>query len=318
MRLASVILPLFFLLALAQPVAGDSPKGPETVVESSGQSAKPGASIRVDVSMALVPVTVIDPNGRNVTGLRRENFRLMDGKEPREIASFSREDQPVSVGLIFDCSRSMTDKFAVAREAPVQLFQQLNEKDQSFLVTVSDSPALQRGMTSAFGELRDALLFTSPKGSTSLLDGVYMGLAEIKKANNPRKALIVVSDGGDNNSRYTVRELKKIAMESETQIFSIGLHTSPQTPEEQDGPRLLEDLARASGGIHFSLERPSQIAEVMAKIGLTLHNQYVLGYYPPLTSQSGKYRPITVQLRVPEGLPPLRIFARTGYYAPER
>jgi Ca-activated chloride channel family protein len=212
----------------------------------------------------------------------------------------------------------MTDKFVVAREAPAQLYQRLSDQDESFLVTVSDEPVLRRGMTSAFADLRDALLFTAPKGSTSLLDGVYMGLAEMKQAHRPRKALIIVSDGGDNNSRYTLRELKRLAMESDAQIFSIGLHASPQTPEEQDGPALLEDLARSSGGIHFSLQRASQIAEAMAKIGTTLHNQYVLGYYPPLTGQSGKYRPITVQLRVPAGLPPLRIFARTGYYTPER
>jgi Ca-activated chloride channel homolog len=314
MRLATVTIPLFLLLAAAPAVSGDSSKGPETVTENA---AKPGSSIRIDVSMALVPVSVVDPDGRNVTGLQRENFRLLDGKEPRDIASFSREDQPVSVGLIFDCSRSMTDKFLVAREAPVQLFQRLNDQDESFLVTVTDAATLRHGMTSAFGELRDALLFTNPNGSTSLLDGVYLGLAQMRKAHNPRKALIVVSDGGDNNSRYTLREVKKIAMESDTQIFSIGLHGAPQTPEEQEGPPLLEDLARISGGIHYALRQASEMPEVMAKIGQTLHNQYVLGYYPPLTAQSGKYRPITVQLRVPEGLPPLRIFARAGYYTPE-
>jgi Ca-activated chloride channel family protein len=316
MRFATVTIPICFLLAAAPAVAGDSSKRPEIAIDNSGQAAK-GASIHVDVSMALAPVNVVDPDGRSVTGLRRENFRLLEGKQPRDIASFSREDQPISVGLIFDCSRSMANKFMVAREAPVQLYKQLNDRDETFLVTVSDAPAVRSGITSAFGEIRDALLFTTPTGSTSLLDGVYMGLAQMRRANNPRKALIVVSDGGDNNSRYTLRELKKIAMESDTQIYSIGLHASPQTSEEEDGPVLLEDLARASGGIHYALQSPSEIAGAMAKIGMTLHNQYVLGYYPPSNGQSGKYRPIKVELRVPSGLPPLRIFARAGYYTPE-
>lgn len=304
------------MIGQASPVAGDSLKGPASAGESVAEGAKSASSIRVDVRMALVPVTVLDDTGRNVTGLQRENFRVLDGKQPQDIASFSREDQPISVGLVFDCSRSMLDKFAVAREAPVELFKQLNDKDESFLITVSDAAELRLGLTGNFGDLRDALLFTHPTGSTSLLDGIYLGLAEMKKAHNPRKALIVVSDGGDNNSRYTMRELKKIAQESDTQIFSIGLHANPQAPEEADGPALLDQLGRASGGIQYTVKQPAEIAQAMAKIGTTLHNEYVLGYYPPASTQSGKYRTITVELRVPSGLPDLHIYSRSGYYAP--
>jgi Ca-activated chloride channel homolog len=267
--------------------------------------------------MALVPVSVTDPNGRNVTGLERENFRLLDEKQPRDIASFSREDQPISVGLVFDCSRSMFNKFAVARYAPSQLYKQLGDRDESFLITVSDKPTLRQALTSNFDELQNALLFTNPNGSTALLDGVYLGLMKMRKANNPRRALIVVSDGGDNNSRYTLPELKMLAMEADTQIFAIGLHDNPATVEERDGPELLSVLARASGGIHYTVQGVNEIAGIMAKIGTTLHNQYVLGYYPPSITQNGKYRKITVQLRVPQGLPPLRIYARAGYYTPE-
>ncbi len=268
--------------------------------------------------MALIPVSVLDQNGRNVTGLQRENFRVIDGKEPRNIASFSREDQPITVGLIFDCSGSMVDKFVLARAAPEQLYRQLSDADESFLVTVSDNPVLRQPLTSNFGDLQNALFFVNPKGTTALLDGVFLGLAQMKKAHNPRRALIVVSDGGDNNSRYTFRELRRMAMEADTQIFSIGLHQAPGTQEEELGPELLEGLSRASGGIHYIIHNAGQIAGVMAKIGQTLHNQYVLGYYPPASAQSGKYRPVTVQLRLPQGLPPLQIFARTGYYTPER
>ncbi len=268
--------------------------------------------------MALVPVTVTDPNGRNVTGLRRENFSLLEDKQPRDIASFSREDQPITVGLVFDCSRSMSDKFAVAREAPAQLYRQLNDRDESFLITVSDRPALRQTLTSDFAELQNALFFTNPNGSTALLDGVYLGLTHIRKARNPRRALIVVSDGGDNNSRYTLGELKKIALESDAQIFSIGLHLNPATVEERDGPELLGTLARTSGGIHYSIGRVNEMAGALAMIGTTLRNQYVLGYYPPSSAQSGKYHKITVHLKLPATLPPLHIYARAGYYAPER
>jgi Ca-activated chloride channel family protein len=183
---------------------------------------------------------------------------------------------------------------------------------------VSERPALREGLTSNFEELQNALFFTNPDGSTALLDSIYLGLLQMRRARNPRRALIVVSDGGDNNSRYTLGELKKIAMESDTQIFAIGLHLNPGTTEEREGPELLGALARASGGIHYSIADVNEIAGAMAKIGATLHNQYVLSYYPPSSTQSGKYHSITVRLMLPSYLPPLRIYARAGYYAPER
>jgi VWFA-related protein len=299
-------------------VADDGSNGPAAANRKGPQTTTPAASLRVEVNMTLVPVSVLDPDGRNITGLTQANFSLLDGKEPRPIAAFSREDQPVAVGLVFDCSRSMRDKFVVAREAPVQLYRQLNEGDETFLVTISDQPVLRQRLTTTFTDIQNALLFTQPDGTTALLDGVYLALSQLKHARNPHKAMIVVSDGGDNNSRYSFRELQKIALEADTQIFAIGLHQGPATPEEESGPELLAGLAHASGGVHFPIQNANEIAGIMAKIGVTLHNQYVLGYYPPVTVQSGKYRPITVQLKVPVGLPPLRIFARAGYYAPER
>jgi Ca-activated chloride channel homolog len=310
----------FFLLFLLAAIAfaDDSSKQPSSSIKKTGLGLSSDPSLRVDVSMALVPVSVTDIEGRNVTGLQRENFRLLDDKQPRDIASFSREDQPISVGLIFDCSRSMSDKFLVAREAPTQLYRQLNDRDESFLITVSDQPTLRESLTSNFEELQNALFFTNPNGTTALLDSVYLGLSQIRRARNPRRALIVVSDGGDNNSRYTLGELKKLAAESDAQIFAIGLHLNPTTVEERDGPELLAALTRASGGIDYSVTSVNEIAGALARIGATLHNQYVLGYYPPVSTQSGKYHRITVQLKLPSYIPPLRIYARAGYYTPER
>jgi Ca-activated chloride channel family protein len=276
------------------------------------------ANIRIDVNMALVPVTVLDTMGHNVMGLGKNNFRVIDGSEARPIVSFGRSDAPVSVGLIFDCSRSMREKFKIAREAPAQLFKQLNPDDESFLITVADQPRLQQNFTSAFNDIQNALLFTNPNGTTSLLDGIYMGLQKIRKAHNPRKALIVVSDGGDNTSRYTLRELAALAAESDTQIFSICLFDKPQTAEELDGPGLLNKLALASGGINYMIQDIHEMQSAFGKVGVTLHNQYVLGYYPPDNAPAGKYRKITVQLLLPNGLPKLHIYSRNGYFVPER
>ena len=275
------------------------------------------SNIRMDVNMALVPVTVLDTAGRSVTGLGRENFRVIDGAHSVPIVSFGKQDQPISVGLIYDCSRSMTSKFKTAREAPRALFNQLNADDESFLITISDRADMRRELTSDFSEIENTLVFTHPEGTTSLIDGIYMGLQQIKKSHNPRRALIVVSDGGDNNSRYTLRELESLAVESDTQIFAMGLYENPQTQEEMDGPVLLTELSSKTGGINFVIRDVRDLNAAMTKIGISLHNQYVLGYYPPDGAESGKYRKIKVQLLVPAGAPPLQLFARSGYYVPE-
>jgi Ca-activated chloride channel homolog len=217
---------------------------------------------------------------------------------------------------VFDCSRSMTDKFRSEREAPRQLFQQLGPQDESLLVTVSDRASLRSPLTSDLGGISSQLMFTHPTGTTPLLDGIQMALTELKKSHLGRKAVVVVSDGGDNNSRFTLREIESLVEESEAQIFTVLLYNNPQAPEEVTGPDLLDRLAAKSGGVNFAIRNIEDIHQVMAKIGINLHNEYVLGYYMPEDGRSGQYRRIGIQLLVPPGTPRLSIHARQGYYAP--
>jgi Ca-activated chloride channel family protein len=291
----------------------DGPIEPRVVRERSS-----AANIRVDVNMVLVPVSVTDAVGRSVTGLRADNFRVLDGARPVPIVSFGRQDQPITVGLIFDCSRSMTEKFRTARQAPRELFEQLNPDDESFLITISDRAELRAAFTSNFDELQNSLIFTHPHGMTSLIDGIYMGLQRIRKSRNPRRALVVVSDGGDNHSRYTLPELDRLAEESDAQIFATGLYFKASSQEERDGPALMSDLCLRTGGANYIIRSGTALRDAMTTIGVALHNQYVLGYYPPPDGASGKYRKIQVHLLVPSGLPPLQIHARAGYYMAER
>jgi Ca-activated chloride channel family protein len=287
----------------------------QTIAKSAPAARNP-SSIRVDVNMALVPVTVMDSAGRNVTGLSQENFRVFDDNEQRPIIAFGTSEAPISIGLIYDCSRSMTDKFNIARQAPVRLFEQLNPEDEAFLITVSDKPALRQDFTSEFSQIQNALMFTHPNGTTSLVDGIYMGLQQLKKAHNPRRALIVVSDGGDNNSRFNLRDLSRLAAETDAEIFAICIFQNPQSEEEANGPALLSRLAEVSGGINYMIGDVNSVRSTFSKIGVTLHHQYMLGYYPTENGPSGKYRKIKVQVLVPQGIQRLRIVARGGYYAP--
>jgi Ca-activated chloride channel homolog len=319
------LVPLLAFASLGVAASNDSggiPSDSGPLVDVT-QSAKTDiqrlkTDIRIDTDMTLVPVTVTDEHGRNVLGLGKDNFRVLDGKEVRPIVAFSREDAPVSVVLVFDASRSMRDKFQAARDAVSHLFQQLNGADEVSLMTVSDRAVLRHDWTSNLGEVSDALMFAGPDGTTSLVDGIYLGLEQMKNARNPRKALLVVSDGGDNNSRYTMREMLDKAIEADTLIYTVCLFENPQTPEEQEGPELLEDLAGKTGGMSFLSKQMNDFGNIMGTIGVTLHNQYVLGYYPPDNVPSGKYRKIKVELLVPPGMPPMNVYARSGYYTPQR
>lgn len=313
------------LLALAvlgtAAIAADGPEitsaGPLRLKPKPASQAAGSNPIRVDVNMTLVPVTVLDDRGRNVLGLNRVNFRIVDGSEQRPISAFSMADAPVSIVLVFDASSSMGVKFGRAREAVGELFRQLEPGDEISVVTVSTTVSVLQPFTTDFRQVQDALLFASPDGTTSLLDGVYSGLAEMKKAHNARKALIVISDGGENNSRYTLRELFSRAVEADTLIYSIGICDDPQTEEEVEGPELLQGISGMTGGVEFEVQDAPDIRKAMNRIAANLHNQYILGYYPPAGIPAGKYRKIRVDVLLPAGSPHLQVLARRGYYAPE-
>jgi len=307
-----IVISLFFVPSGACMMAADNAGPLAPKIKEKPQAT---AEMRVDVNMVLVPISVMDQYGRSVLGLSSQNFEISEGGRRLPIASFVRQDQAIAVGLIFDCSGSMKEKFRLAREAPRELFQQLNPDDESFLVTVSNKAELRQPLTSQFQEVENSLLFTRPSGTTSLIDGIYLGLQQIRKSHNPRRALLVVSDGGENDSRYTMRELERIAIESDTQICAAGLYEKPMTPEEVNGPNLMNELCRRTGGTNFIIPNVSNLHDVMTKVGVTLHNQYVLGYYPS-GNAAGKYHKIQVHLLIPAGLPPLMIHARAGYFAP--
>ncbi|MCZ2075809.1 MAG: VWA domain-containing protein [Bryobacterales bacterium] len=277
-----------------------------------------GPAIKVDVSLVLVPVTVTDDMGRIVSGLHQNNFAIYDDKQQQPIISFASEDAAFSVGLVFDTSGSMRGKMDKARLAARAFWQAANPEDEVFLVTFSDRAELQEDFTSDIADIQSRLLFAAPKGKTALIDAVDLAMRHLKSARNTRKALLVISDGGDNNSRLSKSELLRYAKEADVQIYGIGIHHGSSSPEEMSGPLLLEDLARATGGQHFIVRSENELPDIAARIGVALHDQYMIGYQPPYGALPGKWRQIRVRLQAPKGVPTLRVYARTGYYAPER
>ena len=322
----------------ASPKAGDSQQSPQKAGTSTEEpkfieprmrrqpsedpklsEARRGA-IRSETTLVLIPVTVTDPLNRFVTGLEKEHFKLFEDKAEQTISQFTSEDAPLSVGLVFDCSGSMGAKMSKARQAAAQFFKTANPDDEFFLVEFSDKPELVVPFTTNTEEIQNRLTFTQSKGRTALLDGLYLAMNQMKKARNPRKAVLIVSDGGDNSSRYTESEIKKLVREADVQVYAIGIFEPiagrGRTAEELSGPGLLSELSEQTGGQHFAADNLNELPDIAAKIGIELRNQYVLGYTPTNLEKDGKYRRVKVTLQQPKGLPPLKAFYRLGYYAP--
>jgi len=282
----------------------------------------PKANIRSDVNLVLIPVTVTDPMDRFVTGLDQEYFKIYEDKKQQRITQFSSDDAPLSVGLLFDCSGSMGPKLRSSREAVAQFFKTSNPEDEAFLVEFHDTASLAVGFTNSLEEIQNHLQFTQSKGMTALLDAIYLSIHEMKKARNPRKALLIISDGGDNNSRYTESEIRNLVKEADVQVYAIGIYepmgSRSRTVEESNGPALLTELAEQTGGRQYQVENLTELPDIAAKIGMELRNQYLLGYSPLNQEKDGKYRHVEVKLVQPHGMPLLRAFWRMGYNAPTK
>jgi Ca-activated chloride channel homolog len=295
------------------------PKGAEAppVSGPAGLRARPGSILRMNVDMVLVPVTVTDPMNRLVTGLEQEDFKIFENSGEQKIKSFAAEDAPVSIGIIFDLSGSMTSKLIRAKESILQVIKTANPQDEFFVIGFNDRPELIEDFTNSVEDIQARLATVRSGHRTALLDAIYYGVAKMKDARHERKALLVVSDGGDNRSRYTEGEVKSQVRESDVEIYSIGIFDPyAATPEERTGPLLLNELCEETGGRMFRVDDLSEMSDIAEKISTELRNQYVIGYTPRDLHRDGKWRKVKVKLNPPQGLPPLTVHARTGYYAP--
>jgi len=277
-------------------------------------------TIRTSVDVVLVPVSVTDAMNRVVVGLQQGNFQVYEGKQSQEIKHFSREDAPVSIGVILDVSGSMASKIDRAREAVLKLLEASNPQDEFFLITFSDTPHVAQNFTQSIGDIQQQLLFARPKGQTALLDALYLGLNKMKDAKYARKAILIISDGGDNHSRYTEKEVKSRIKESDVLVYSVGIFDREfATREELLGPQLLTEISEVTGARCYTLDNPNDLPMITQHIGVELRNQYVLAYSPNTLKTDGKWRKIKVKLTLlPKWLPQLRVYARTGYYAPSQ
>ena len=279
-------------------------------------SRESGPILRVDANLVLVPVTVTDSRGAVMPNLGRSDFILTEEKQRQEILSFSHETAPVSLGIVVDLSGSMAKKIAKVQVAVTAILDNLEPDDEEFLETFADTPELRTPFTSEATDIRRALLFARPHGSTALFDAVALAADEMHRAQNKRKIIFLISDGGDNHSRFTERELRWLLDEEDVQIHAIGIHDHMGSREEARGPEVLEDLAAITGGRHHMVDDIRQLPALAGEMSLALHDRYLLGYKPTPLGVSGQYRRIDAKLVGPKRSPKLYLYARRGYRVP--
>ena len=282
--------------------------------------SRPGArNLRADSNLVLINATVVDGADRFVPDLRKTDFKLFEGGVPQQIASLSTEDAPISAVIVFDASGSMRRSIPLAGQALREFLDTANPADEFSIVTVRSHPDLSLPFVRDPDELLRSLSGVRGDGQTALLDSVYLAAGYVKKGRNPIKAVLVISDGEDNNSRYTESELLSALRETDVTLYSIGVNIrsaayAPGGPPEQTGADVLSEIAGATGGRYFEAWSPKDLPDIMRKIDI--RQQYVLGYSPAPLKADGKYHRVELRLAREARDRHLRAYARPGYYAP--
>ena len=277
--------------------------------------------VRVDVNLVLVPVTVVDTTNRPVVDLPRQNFSLLEGGVPQNIQYFSHDDAPLSIALILDFSGSMQNKVEYLLQAVDQFFQFANPADDYYVIAVSNRPTLVADSTESLNTIQAHLATVEPHGMTALYDSIYLGVNKLRTAKYKRRAMVIISDGGDNRSRYNLKEIKSVLAESDVLTYSIGIFDDMPIPllktiEERMGRKWLDDVTRVSGGRDIPADDRRKIPEIAALISRELRSEYILGYHPTDPNNDGKWHKITVKLAENPGQ--MHVHFKEGYVAPEQ
>ena len=307
---------LVALPVVISPRAGRSQSPQENPTPKSEK--QPTQTLKVDVELVLVNATVTDSLNRYVSGLEGNHFQIWEDKIEQKVEYFSAEDVPISIGVIFDVSGSMKDKISTARQAAATFLKTGNPEDEYFLVEFANRPEVASDFTTDVTKLQSKLIMTPAKGMTAMYDSVYLGLEKLKEGTNPKKALLLITDGEDNRSRYTFQNVKEFVKEQDVQIYSIGIvdEWNSQLGAGKTGRAMIEELAELTGGQAFFPDSVYELEDICTKIAVELKNQYVIGYHTTNGAKDGKWRKIRVKVNPPKGIQRLNVRAKQGYYAP--
>lgn len=295
---------------LGQPPAGtrvSKPPPQNDKEQKQSDSQKPIPKIRINTNMVSVTVTVSDKNRRFVTGLTKENFEVYDDNIKQDIALFSTTDSPLTLGIVYDVSGSMNPLSQQSFFALKGLFEYSHPDDEYFILAFNNKSNLIQDFTSFPNDILSRTVFIKPKGSTALYDAIYLALEKVKQGKHEKKALLIISDGEENSSRYSFRELSKSLKETDAQIFAIGLGTGGTLPH----------ITQASGGLTFLPMEYGEVGDIYTRIALMLRHQYVIGFYPTGDSEVSRWHKLKINVSVPRQLGKMSVFYRNGYQSSE-
>jgi Ca-activated chloride channel family protein len=301
----------------SQAAATSSAPAATTVAASTSANTATDDRYVINTDLINLSVTLTDVYGRYVTGLTKDAFTVWDDKDQQEIQFFSDDDAPISMGVVFDVSGSMgREKLSRAREALRHFVETSHDDDEYFLIGFNSRAQLLMDRTRDSDAMLTKLTFVESKGNTALYDACYLGVERVTRGTHPKRALLVISDGQDNNSRYTFNELRRLLKETDVLIYAIGIveKGSPQSLDVS-GQALLEELASVSGGHAFFPETAAEMNEIFERIAIELRHQYAIAYRPKNFSNDGKWHKIKVKVTPPRGLPHLFVRTKDGYYA---
>ena len=301
--------------------AGRKPE-PSPAQSKSVQQQKLGTELDgpviVNTDLITLTVTVTDTYGRYVSGLSKNAFIVLDDKQPQEIAFFSDDDSPVSVGVIFDVSGSMSgDKVKRARDALSNFIQTSHNSDEYFLIAFNSRAQLLLDRTRDGNSVLDKLTFVQTRNNTALYDACYLGVEKVQRGAHPKRALLLISDGQDNNSRYTFNEVRRLLKESDVVLYAIGILSGSDAGSSlgMEGQGILDELSNVSGGKAFFPRSNAEMDDIFEQIALELRHQYSIGYKPMNFANDGKWHRVKVKVSPPRGLPRLFVRSKEGYYA---
>jgi len=308
-------------------VDNEKPKSPDAPAKTVGDKApapRPDdrraqnpqdGKIQLATDIVNVTVSVTDPYGRFVTGLGKDHFEVFDDKVKQQIAHFTDEDAPVSLGIVYDVSGSMKERINRSIRALRRFIETSHQDDDFFLIAFNDRAKLIQDFTVSGDNILGHLMFVAPHGSTALYDAAYIAVEKIQQGRHSKKALLIISDGQDNNSRYTYKELRNRVKEADVQIYAIGITDPASDSLAGFGRSVLEEITRMTGGRAFfpNAYNEPELVEICTRIALELRHQYSIGFYPTDIQSEAKWHKVQVKVNPPRGLGRLSLTYREGY-----
>lgn len=303
---------LVVVFAASYSIAQDPAPTPAPTIEPDD------GPVRVKTDLVTLTLTVTDPYGRYVSGLTKGAFQITDNNEPQEITYFSDADAPISVGVLFDVSGSMnSEKIKRAKKALERFIATSHPSDEYFLIAFNNRAQLLMDRTRDGEGLLRQLMLVQPKNNTALYDAVYLGVERVTRGTHNKRAILIISDGQDNASRYNFGEVRRLMKESDVVTYSVGIMDRGDASSSygMQGQAFLDEISSVTGGKSFYPSTDIEMDEIFERIALELRNQYSIGYTPKDFQPDGKWRKVKTKIKPPRGLPRLTVRAREGYYA---